>query len=213
MANSLLDFVMSLVRDPDAAARYAADPARRIADAHLTDVTSADVSNLIPVVSESLSMAGPRCMAWTTSVPSRRAMSGRAERLPPRSTRSTTTARSPPSSTTSHVITTSPTRATPACSRRLHGLPIWSTRRHRRQFDVRVARSAAGADDFAPTGRRTGSSRSPMPGTRPGVRPLRLTHHPTRHPRGLRSRAEFLCVRPDIPEDRPASSTSPPGIP
>ena len=27
MANSLLDFVMSLVRDPDAAARYAADPA------------------------------------------------------------------------------------------------------------------------------------------------------------------------------------------
>ncbi len=59
MANALLDFVMSLVRDPDAAARYAADPARAIADAHLTDVTSADVQNLIPVVSESLSMAVP----------------------------------------------------------------------------------------------------------------------------------------------------------
>lgn len=58
MANSLLDFVMSLVRDPDAAARYAADPAQAIADAHLTDVTSADVNNLIPVVSESLSMSG-----------------------------------------------------------------------------------------------------------------------------------------------------------
>lgn len=54
MANSLLDFVMSLVRDPDAAARYAADPAGAIADAHLTDVTSADVNNLIPMVADSL---------------------------------------------------------------------------------------------------------------------------------------------------------------
>lgn len=59
MANELLDFVMGLVRDPDAAARYAADPARAIADAHLTDVTSADVNNLIPMVSDSLSMAAP----------------------------------------------------------------------------------------------------------------------------------------------------------
>jgi hypothetical protein len=55
MANSLLDFVMSLVRDPDAAARYAADPAGTIADAHLPDVTSADVNNLIPMVADSLS--------------------------------------------------------------------------------------------------------------------------------------------------------------
>jgi hypothetical protein len=54
MANSLLDFVMSLVRDPDAAARYAADPAQAISDAHLSGVTSVDVNNLIPVVSESL---------------------------------------------------------------------------------------------------------------------------------------------------------------
>jgi len=59
MANSLLDFVMSLVRDPDAAARYAADPAGAIADAHLMDVTSADVNNLIPMVADSLSMAAP----------------------------------------------------------------------------------------------------------------------------------------------------------
>ena len=59
MANSLLDFVMSLLRDPDAAAAYAADPAQAIADANLTDVTSVDVNNLIPVVSESLSMAVP----------------------------------------------------------------------------------------------------------------------------------------------------------
>jgi hypothetical protein len=55
VANSLLDFVMSLVRDPDAAAQYAADPAQAIADANLTDVTSADVNHLIPVVAESMS--------------------------------------------------------------------------------------------------------------------------------------------------------------
>ena len=59
MANELLDFVMSLVRDPDAAARYAADPGQAIADAHLTGVTSADVGNLLPMVSESLAMSTP----------------------------------------------------------------------------------------------------------------------------------------------------------
>jgi hypothetical protein len=59
MANPLLDFVMSLVRDPDAAAQYAADPAGVIHAANLTDVTSADVNALIPVVSESLSTAMP----------------------------------------------------------------------------------------------------------------------------------------------------------
>ncbi len=55
MANSLLDFVMSVVRDPDTAARFAADPDQAIADANLTNVTSADVEALIPVVSESMS--------------------------------------------------------------------------------------------------------------------------------------------------------------
>jgi hypothetical protein len=59
MANSLLDFVMSVVSDPDAAAHYAANPAQAIADANLTDVTSADVNHLIPVVAESLSTAVP----------------------------------------------------------------------------------------------------------------------------------------------------------
>ncbi|OBA59198.1 hypothetical protein A5647_18285 [Mycobacterium sp. 1100029.7] len=59
MANSLLDFVISLVRDPAAAARYAANPAQSIADAHLTDVTSADVNNLIPMVTDSLSTPTP----------------------------------------------------------------------------------------------------------------------------------------------------------
>jgi hypothetical protein len=59
MANELLDFVMSLVRDPDAAARYHADPDRTIADAHLGGVTSADVNNLLPMVSESLTSTAP----------------------------------------------------------------------------------------------------------------------------------------------------------
>jgi len=59
MANSLLDFVMSLVRDPQAAARYAENPDQAISDANLVDVTSADVANLIPVVSESLSTTVP----------------------------------------------------------------------------------------------------------------------------------------------------------
>lgn len=59
MGNSLLDFVMALVRDPQAAARYAADPAGVLADAHLPGVTIADVQNLIPVVVDSLAMATP----------------------------------------------------------------------------------------------------------------------------------------------------------
>jgi hypothetical protein len=59
MANSLLDFVMSLVRDSDAAARYEADPAGALADANLPDVTSADVDQLIPVVTESFASAAP----------------------------------------------------------------------------------------------------------------------------------------------------------
>ena len=59
MANSLLDFVMSLVRDPDAAAQYAANPAQTIAAANLTDVTQVDVDHLIPVVAESMSTAVP----------------------------------------------------------------------------------------------------------------------------------------------------------
>lgn len=59
MANSLLDFVMSLVSDPDAAAHYAADPTQAIADANLAGVTTADVDHLIPVVAESVSAVAP----------------------------------------------------------------------------------------------------------------------------------------------------------
>ena len=66
MANPLLEFVLSLVRDPEAAARYAADPERAIADAHLTDVTRVDVNSLIPVVSESMSAGAMDDNVWTS---------------------------------------------------------------------------------------------------------------------------------------------------
>ncbi|WP_428348630.1 Rv0340 family IniB-related protein [Mycolicibacterium sp.] len=56
VANALLDFVISLLRDPEAAARFDADPSQALADAGLTEVTIADVQNLIPVVAESLPM-------------------------------------------------------------------------------------------------------------------------------------------------------------
>lgn len=58
-ANTLLDFVMSLVKDTDAAAHYAANPAQAIADANLTGVTSADVDQLIPMVADSMSPIVP----------------------------------------------------------------------------------------------------------------------------------------------------------
>lgn len=59
MGNSLLDFVMSLVRDPQAAAQYAADPSGVLAAAGLPGVTITDVQNLIPVVADSLATATP----------------------------------------------------------------------------------------------------------------------------------------------------------
>ena len=59
MANTLLDFVMSLVKDPDVAAQYAANPAQAIADANLAGVTSADVNQLIPMVADSMSPIVP----------------------------------------------------------------------------------------------------------------------------------------------------------
>jgi hypothetical protein len=59
MGNSLLDFVLSLVRDPQAAARYAADPAGALSAAGLPGVTITDVQNLIPVVADSLATTTP----------------------------------------------------------------------------------------------------------------------------------------------------------
>jgi hypothetical protein len=73
VGNSLLDFVLALVRDPEVSARYAADPAGVLADAHLPGVTIGDVNNLIPVVTDSLAVATPGFGAnadagnvWTT---------------------------------------------------------------------------------------------------------------------------------------------------
>ena len=64
---------MALVRDPEVSARYAADPAGVLADAHLPGVTIGDVNNLIPVVTDSLAVATPGFGAnadfgnvWTT---------------------------------------------------------------------------------------------------------------------------------------------------
>lgn len=59
MASALLDFVMGLVRDADAAARYAADPAGALRAAGLDGVTAADVDNLVPMVTDSLAMSTP----------------------------------------------------------------------------------------------------------------------------------------------------------
>lgn len=59
MGNTLLDFVMSLVRDPQAAAQFAADPAGVLSAAGLPGVTITDVQNLVPVVTDSLAMTTP----------------------------------------------------------------------------------------------------------------------------------------------------------
>ncbi len=59
MGNALLDFVMALVRDPQAAARYAADPAGALSAAGLPGVTVTDVQNLIPVVTDSFATTTP----------------------------------------------------------------------------------------------------------------------------------------------------------
>lgn len=68
MGNSLLDFVMALVRDPEVAARYAADPARALAAAGLPGVTTADVESLRPMVTDSLATATPAFGAAPTAI-------------------------------------------------------------------------------------------------------------------------------------------------
>ena len=117
MANPLLDFVMSLVRDPDAAAQYAADPARAIHAANLTDVTSADVNALIPVVSESLSTAVPTTGAESLDRGSGRQHMDAAGRRPRHSTHSTTTCPSRRSTTGTASRRTSSTNPTIRCMR------------------------------------------------------------------------------------------------
>src|SRR4051812_38554018 len=50
LASSLLDFILDLFRDPDAAAAYEQDPAAALSDAGLGDVDPADVAALMPMV-------------------------------------------------------------------------------------------------------------------------------------------------------------------
>jgi hypothetical protein len=58
LASSLLDFILNLFRDSDAAAAYEEDPEGALADAGLGDVTPADVSALMPMVAADYSPAG-----------------------------------------------------------------------------------------------------------------------------------------------------------
>src|SRR4051812_39754911 len=52
VASSLLDFILSLFRDPELAAEFNADPARVLAEHGLGDVDPADCHALIPMVSD-----------------------------------------------------------------------------------------------------------------------------------------------------------------
>ena len=52
LASSLLDFILSLFRDPELAAEFHADPERVLAEAGLGDVDVADCQALIPMVAD-----------------------------------------------------------------------------------------------------------------------------------------------------------------
>jgi hypothetical protein len=56
IASSLLDFLLSLFRDPEAAAAYAADPRAALDEAGLYDVEPDDVAALQPMVEDSCSL-------------------------------------------------------------------------------------------------------------------------------------------------------------
>ncbi|MFW0792106.1 IniB N-terminal domain-containing protein [Gordonia sp. CPCC 205333] len=65
--SSLLDFITTLVHDPDAAAAYRADPQSALSAANLHDVTTADVDHLIPVVAESSNVGTTSGSIWSAS--------------------------------------------------------------------------------------------------------------------------------------------------
>ncbi len=52
IAEALIEFILSLLRDPRAAAEFEADPDRALARAGLADVCAADVRSVMPVVVE-----------------------------------------------------------------------------------------------------------------------------------------------------------------
>jgi hypothetical protein len=57
---ALLDFLMSLLRDPDAAAEFAADPEGALEKAGLSEITCDDVDTVMPVVLDYAPMVGER---------------------------------------------------------------------------------------------------------------------------------------------------------
>ncbi len=199
MANSLLDFVMSLVRDPDAAARFAENPDQAILDANLTNVTSADVSNLIPVVTESLGGNVPTVgdrghrRHWQT-------MSGPVAPRRPRSTRSAIKCQFRPLTT---CIRRSPTMSirrirccTPGSTRSsTRACPVWSAPMTASlQFDQPVI-------DDLPVDRPAGPRRSERHhhrGRRHGFRPVGVStssscsHRPPPRLRGRKRPRSFV---------------------
>ncbi|MGB6275355.1 MAG: IniB N-terminal domain-containing protein, partial [Rhodococcus sp. (in: high G+C Gram-positive bacteria)] len=56
--NAVLDFILSLLRDDQAAAAYCANPEMSLAAAGLGDVTHADIVAVAPLVAESGLFAG-----------------------------------------------------------------------------------------------------------------------------------------------------------
>jgi hypothetical protein len=70
LASSLLDFILDLLRDPQAAANFEADPQGALSDAGLDDVCVADVDNLVPVLAESVSAGGAMAMTHAAAATS-----------------------------------------------------------------------------------------------------------------------------------------------
>ncbi|SDY18120.1 hypothetical protein SAMN05661080_02597, partial [Modestobacter sp. DSM 44400] len=77
LASSLLDFILNLLRDPQAASAFETDPEAALSDAGLDDVCAADVNSLVPVLAESVSVGG--AMAMTHAAAAHPAMASAAE--------------------------------------------------------------------------------------------------------------------------------------
>src|SRR3712207_2966816 len=50
VASTLLDFILSLLKDPEAAQAFIDDPQGALEDAGLEDITSVDLDDIMPVV-------------------------------------------------------------------------------------------------------------------------------------------------------------------
>src|SRR5690606_33916098 len=56
--NAILEFILDLLRDEDAAAGYCLNPCQALADAGLPDVTPEDITAVAPMVAESALVSG-----------------------------------------------------------------------------------------------------------------------------------------------------------